>query len=643
MYRHRFVVLSVDLSTGDVSRQETIVDEEAARKDLGGRGLATRHVLRHWDPRLDPLSPEAEILFVPGVLTGTIVPSSGRTSVLYKSPATGRFFKTNVGGHFGAQLKYAGYDLLSIRGRAERPVYLHIHNERVELRPAAHLWGKDVRECNRLVREELDEPEMQLACIGPAGENGVMYASIQVSIYNAAGRGGGGALMGSKNLKAVAVRGTAPIRVAEPQRFMEVVGRLRGKMQRASGVKALSDFGTSVGVESTNAIGAFPVNNFQESSIEDVRYLTGQHLTEGGFLKRKIACFSCPVACHRFVTVDAGPYRGTYTGGPEYETLSALGGGCGVTDTAGVIKANELCNLLGLDTISTGGCIQWLIECRQRGILSAEQIGDLDLRWGNPETVIRLVRLIADREGIGDLLARGLKAAAEEMGRDSYRWALQANGLEQSRVETRSTFSYALAFTVNSRGPDHLNTECLAEFGGSPEARALIARITGSECYAHPFTLDKRAEIVRWHEDIYAASDSLGICAFPTTAQHWMDEQDLADLYGAATGVPMDARELMEAGRRVITMERLYNAALGYTREQDVLPYRLMNEMQKSARHGNAIDSAEQLDSMKDEYYRLHEWDRATGLPTAEVLKKLGLDEFAGLLPTAGRERRGAE
>ena len=620
-------ILTVDLSSGKSSRSQ-IKDPEIIKKYVGGRGIALHYLLSSLNPEIDPYAPEAPVIFAPGVLTGTFVPSSGRTSVLFKSPATGRIFKTNVGGHFGAQLKFAGYDLLVIKGRAEKPVYVYIEDDNVEIRDASHLWGKDVRETNRLVREENDDPEVQTACIGPAGENGVAYASIQVSIYNAAGRGGGGAVMGAKNLKTVAVRGTGGIEVADPEKFSQTVSRLWDKMNSVSGVKPLSDYGTSIGVESTNAVGAFPVKNFQQGNIDNIKYLTGPYLVEGGFLKRKISCYSCPVACHRFVTVDEGKYRGTYTGGPEYETLSALGGGCFITDTAAIIKGGELCNILGLDTISTGNSIQWLLECKQRGIVTDQEASGLDLSWGNTETMIELIKMIAKREGVGDLLAKGLKAASEELGKDSHKWAIQSRGLEQSRVETRSAYGYALAFAVSSRGPDHLNTECLAEFGGSPEARQLIKRITESEEYAYPHTTEKRAEIVRWHEDIYGVSDALGICAFPTTAQFWIDEWDLADLFESFTGIGTDASEIMEAGRRMITLERCFNAMLGYTRKDDILPYRLMNEVQHDAMHKNAVNSEQMLDIMKDEYFALHEWEIETGLPTKATLDKLGLGEF---------------
>lgn len=620
-------ILTVDLSSGEI-RHDKINDDSLVKKYIGGRGIATHMLLEEMDPNKDPYDEGASIIFAPGALTGTIVPCSGRTSILFKSPATGEFFKTNVGGHFGAQLKYAGYDLLVVKGKAKSPVYIYVEDDKVEIRDAGFLWGKDVRETNELIREANDDPQIQTACIGPAGENKVVYASIQASIYNAAGRGGGGALMGGKNLKAIAAKGTKGIKVAQPERFFKALEVMYKKMNSVPGVQPLSDYGTSIGVESTNAVGAFPVRNYQEGSIDNIKHLTGPYLVEGGFLKRRISCYSCPVGCHRFVTIDSGKYRGTYTGGPEYETLNAFGGGCGTTDTAAVIKAGELCNIYGLDVISTGGCIQWLMECYQRNAITKEEADGLDLSWGNTDTIIELVSKIANRQGIGDLLAKGTKQASEEWGKESYKWAVQAKGLEQSRVETRSAFSYALAFAISSRGPDHLNTEPLAEFGGDSEARRVIKDITGSEKYAYPHTTDKRAEIVRWHEDIYAASDCTGICAFPTTAQFWIDEKDIAEIYSAATGIEMDSHEIMEAGRRVITLERIYNGILGHTRENDKLPYRMMNEHQKGALHENAINSKEMLDLMKDEYFLLHGWDLETGLPTRKVMEQLGIEEF---------------
>lgn len=620
-------ILIVNLSTGEV-RKEELGDQEVFAKFLGGRGLCTYLYLNRYDVNMDPYDDRAPIFFAPGALTGTHIPCCGRTSVIFKSPATNRFFKTNVGGHLGAQIKYAGYDAIVVEGRAQSPVYININDDKVEILDAAELWGKDTRQTNAIVREKHGDEEIQLACIGPAGENEVIFASIHSSIYNTAARGGGGALMGHKNLKAIAIRGSQYMRVAQPERFDNAVKKITKKMSEVPGVQPLSDFGTSIGVASTNAIGAFPVNNFQKSSIDNVHYLTGQYLVESGILKRKIGCYTCSVGCHRFSVLDEGKYKGTYCGGPEYETLNSLGAGCGSIDTEAVIKANEYCNILGMDVISCGSVIQWLMECKQRGLVDDSIAGGLSLDWGSADTVVELTRMIAFREGVGDLLAKGVKVASEIMGKGSDAWAVQAKGLEQSRVETRSCFSYALAFAVNSRGPDHLNTECLAEFGGDSEALRVIKHITGSEKYAYPHTTDKRAEIVRWHEDIYAVSDSVGLCAFPTTAQFWVDEYDLAELFSAATGVELTSDEIMATGRRTICMERLCLAMNGFTREHDVLPRRLMTEKQDSAMHDNAINSKEMLDLMKNEYYDLHGWDQEKGWPYVETLQALSLGDL---------------
>jgi Aldehyde:ferredoxin oxidoreductase len=311
--------------------------------------------------------------------------------------------------------------------------------------------------------------------------------------------------MGDKKLKCIAVMGDQFVEFAEPLRFQRAKDFISQKMEKVPGVVPLTTYGTSVGIQSTNAIGAFPVRNFQENRIDNVELLSGQHLVESGLLKNRIGCFSCSVSCHRYCTVEDGRFKGTFGGGPEYETLASLGAGCGSTDVESVLKANEYCNIYGMDVISTGSVIQWLMECKQRGLVDDSIADGLDLSWGNGDTVVQLTRMIAFREGVGDLLADGVKKASAKLGGESEKWAIQAKGLEQSRVETRAAYGYALAFAINSRGPDHLNTEPLAEFGGDSAGVDTIERITGSEKYAYPSTTEKRPEIVRWHEDIYAA------------------------------------------------------------------------------------------------------------------------------------------
>lgn len=620
-------ILRINLSDNTKSL-EIITNKDLIRKTLGGRGLGTYLYLRDYDLSLDPYDERSPLIVATGSLTGTNFPSSGRTSVIFKSPTTGSFFKTNVGGHFGAGLKWAGYDLIIVTGKSEHPCYILLSNDEIEIKDATSLWGMDNRTLSETLREQFRDDSMEIMSIGPAGENKVLFSSIHTSIYNAAARGGGGALMGDKKLKCIAVRGKHFVQYFDHERFQKAKDRISQKMDEVPGVVPLTTYGTSVGVQSTNAIGAFPVRNFQENRIDNCDQLTGQNLVESGLLKNRIGCFSCSVSCHRYTTIDEGKYKGTFGGGPEYETLASLGAGCGSTDVLSVLKANEHCNIYGLDVISTGSVIQWLMECKQRGVVDDSFADGLDLSWGNGDTVVALTKKIAFREGVGDFLANGVKQASEKLGGGSEKWAIQAKGLEQSRVETRAAYSYALAFAVSSRGPDHLNTEPLAEFGGDAAGIETIKRITGSEKYAYPHTTEKRPEIVRWHEDIYAAGDSMGLCAFPTTAQFWVDEYDMAELFSAASGIEIDATDILKAGQRTILLERMCVASMGFDRENDVLPYRLMNEEMKNAMHENPINSKEMLEPMKDAYYQLHGWDLAHGWPTEETIRALELTEL---------------
>lgn len=619
-------ILHVNLTSKEI-RVEEFDDIDVIKKFCGGRGLAGYLYLTRYDLTLDAFDERQPIIYATGVLTGTTLPSSGRTSVIFKSPATHRFFKTNVGGHFGGELKAAGYDLIIVEGRAEHPVYIDICDDRVSIEDARKYWGMDNRQINNAIRSEKKDEKVQLTTIGQAGENKVLFSSIHTSIYNAAGRGGGGAVMGNKNLKAIAVRGHKGVKVAQPERFISAADSLWEKACNNVGVQGLSMYGTSIGLAFSNSMETLPSYNFQTGYCDGADNLSGPAMVNSGLVERRMGCYCCPVGCHRYSVVKDGQYKGSYTGGPEYETLSAFGSGIGITDPRTVVKANEYCSLYGMDTISCGHMIQWLIECKEHGLITDEQAG-VKLEWGNDETVVELTRMIAMREGIGDLLAKGTKLASEEMGGDSYKWAVQAKGLEQSRVETRSTFAYALAFAINSRGPDHLNTECLAERGGSKEAISLIKRITGSEKYAVSTNTEKRADIVRWHEDVYALGDSCGICAFPTTAQHWMDEFDIAEVLSAASGLELTSDEVMLMGRRTITLERLCCALLGYTRDDDILPYRLMNEFSPSKRENSGDNSTEMLERMKDDYYRLHGWDMERGWPKKETLEMLGMGEL---------------
>lgn len=643
-------LLEINLSDGEIVQKP--LDEEKVLKYLGARGFNARLLWELIGPAVDPLGPENVLIFGTGTLTGTSAPTSGRTTVTCKGPATGLYLKTNVGGHFGTELKFAGYDTIVIKGRASKPVYLLIVDDRVEIRDAEDLWGKDVRETTRAIEHAQGDPDIQVACIGPAGENRVLFASIMTNYYNAAARGGAGAVMGSKNLKAIAVRGHGGITVAQPADFRLAVFEAIEASYQDFSAKTSYLYGTSSSVAVINELGSFPSYNFRSGRIDDAEKISGPFLVEAGYLKRRMGCSACIFSCHRYCEIESGPYAGAYGGGPEYETMSALGAGCGTVDVELVIKANELCNLYGLDTISAGGVIQWAMECFERGVITEKDTGGIRLEWGNPEAILGILEQTARREGFGSVLAEGVRKAAQIVGQGSEKWAVEAKGLEQSRVETRTAFGYALAFAVNPRGPDHLHTEVLAEFGTRPGGRALVTQITGSERYAFPLTLEKRADIVRWHEDCYAATDALGLCAFATTARYGVTPSLLARMLSAATGVEFSENSLMLAGRRIMNLEKAFNVREGATRKDDKLPYRLMNEVliSTAAKTENRtetagghpepvkeqINSQAYLDQMLDEYYELHGWDKETGLPRYETLERLGLEDIALALDQEG-------
>ncbi len=620
-------ILIVDLTNKKIG--EKPISDEMVEKYLGSRGISAKILWDGTDRNTEPLGADNILIFSAGTLTGTFAPSSGRVTITTKSPATNMYLKSSTGGHWGSKLKYAGYDILVVKGKSKKPAYIFIDNKEVSIRDADHLWGKDVRETTEKIKEELGDQHIQVACIGPAGEKKVLFSAIMFTTYHAASRGGAGAVMGSKNLKAVAVRGINGLKVANPVKFKESSMRCRELLMNDSMYPSTSKFGTSGSLMWVNQEGLIGTRNFRDGPFDKASYLTGQYLVEAGYLKGRIGCESCVFGCHRYTEWKDG-----FSGGPEYETLASLGCGLCIGDTEAVLKGNELCNIYGLDTISTGGVIQWAIESFERGAFTEEDTSGVILNWSDSSVMLELIKEIAFREGIGDLLAEGTKRASEKLGKDSYKWAVQARGLEQSRADTRSAKGYALAFALNPRGPDHLHTECSAEFGGTPEGIERIKKITGSEKYAVPYITEKRPEIVQWHEDCYAATDALGFCAFATTAAYSLTPADMAKIFSYATGINMDENKLMKAGARIVTLEQCYNIKLGKTREWHVLPYRLMNE--KSPVEAGSTNTKEEIDGMLDEYFELRKWDKKTSYPYLETLNSLNLEEIGDELNKAG-------
>jgi len=614
------ILWDIDLSTKHVVRRT--IPEKLIRTYLGGRGMAARLLAQE----VGAGTAEDVLIFSSGTLTGTNAPMSGRCTFTFVSPATQLYFKTSAGGQLGLYSKLSGVDYLLIRGIADAPLYIWVDQNGPQLRSAEELWGRCVRDTTSWL-ENMHKVPLSAACIGPAGENDVLFASIMCSTYNAAGRGGGGAVMGRKRLKAIAFAlPTGARSVHDPERFRYARQSMADALLNDTMARSYYDYGTAASVGAMNEMGVLPSYNFRTGSVPDIEQLTSHYWNEKGLLKGRIGCASCLYSCHRYVQIDDGLYAGTHSAGPEYETVSALGSGTGVTLIGAVHRANELCNDLGMDTISVGGAIQWAMESHERGVLDPALVNGLPLVFGNEDAIVRLPSMIAYREGIGDLLADGVARAAKHVGKDSWKWAVHTRGLEQSRVETRGTMSYALAFAINPRGPDHLHSECLAEFGMTPEAVHLIEQITGDAKLARPDVLTKRADIVRWHEDIYAISDALGLCAFITTAAYGATPARCAELLVAATGIDLDSHQLMKVGKRIVTLERLINLRLGWREDPaSYAPWRLMNEKPDHEDLGGRMLDRSMLGELVQEYYRLHGWDEVSGIPSESALRELDL------------------
>lgn len=634
------MILHVDLTRKKILKQDT--PYELVPKYLGGRGV---NAWLLWylanDSRIDPLGPGNPLIFGPGALAGSSAPASGRTTVTCKGAATGLYLKSSIGGHWGAELKSTSIDHLIILGASGTPVFLAINDDSVEVKDASHLWGLDVRETESVIKRDLGDNNAKVACIGPAGEKLVLFASIMNTEFHAAARGGVGAVMGSKKLKAIAVTSAKRVVIQNSERFNSLALKARTDLMQDSSALSLARYGTSGGIEVSNEQGNLPVQNYRFGVADNVSAISGVTLLEEGYVVGRRACFSCPIACHRYTKISSGKHAGSWSGGPEFETCAALGSLTGVFETETLLKANELCNRLGMDTISTGQVISWAMESFERGVLSSEDTDGIRLRFGNSNALLSLIEKIAHRSGeIGSLLGDGLKRATAKVGKDSWKWAMfNSKGLEQSMVDTRVAKGYALAFAVNPRGPDHLHTQVLAEFGDNPEGVRLIGELTGDKAWATPYRTEYRAEIVRWHEDCYAVADSLGFCSFVCTAAYTITPQLMAGLFQLATGIEMTQEKIMNTGRRIVNLERCFNVRLGANRRHDDLPWRMMHEPSPAGPGKGLYNSRHEMDRMLDRYYELHGWDVRSGKPHKETLESLDLADVAAELRDLPRRK----
>jgi aldehyde:ferredoxin oxidoreductase len=593
-------LLRVDLTKGECKVEE--LDKNLAAKFIGGRGLGSKILFDEIDPKVDPFSPNNKLIMATGPLTGTSASASGRYMVITKAPLTGTIGCSNSGGHFGAELKYAGFDAIVFEGKAKEPVYLCIEDGKAELRDAKALWGKTTHETTDQILSETDM-DARVACIGPAGEKLVRYACVINDKHRAAGRSGVGAVMGSKNLKAVAVKGSGSVAVADKEAFrkaaLDVFQKVKANPVTSKGLPA---YGTCVLVNIINASGIFPTRNFSEGVFEGAEKISGETLADD-ILIRNRACFSCPIACGRVVKVTNPKYE-CFGEGPEYESDWSMGACCGVDNLDAVAKGNYLCDTLGLDPISAGVTIACGMELFQRGILSTKEVGR-SLNFGDADAMVEMVRQIGYREGFGDALAEGSYRLAEKYGHSEYSMTVKKQ--EFPAYDARGVQGMGLQYATSNRGACHVRGYLI-----SPE-------ILGSPQKLDPFETEEKAGWVKTFQDLTAVVDSAGLCLFNTFA---FGGPEIVEYLKAATGVEMNLEELMRAGERIWNLEKMFNLKAGISGKEDRLPDRLLKDPMPG---GPAKGRVAELGKMLPEYYELRGWDKE-GVPTKEKLKELGLE-----------------
>jgi len=607
-------ILRIDLSTGKTETES--LKEELAKKYIGGIGLGMRLLLDNSKPGTEPLSPENPLILTTGPLTGTMAPTAGNgIAFVSKSPLTNGVGEAKAHGFFGADLKRAGYDAVIFEGKSEKPVYVWIDDDTVQLMDAKHLWGKSPAETEDTIRDELGDYYIRVAAIGPAGEKLSRVACIINDRTRAAGRTGMGTVMGYKNLKAVAVRGTKDVKVAKPEEFLEVVKMLHERMKGPATSKYRT-LGTPVNVLVHNSLGALPTRNFTNATFEGAEKVSGEYLNER-FVARVVGCSSCPMRCEHIAVVPEGPFKGTTTR-VEYEPLWSLGPNCGIDDLGAIIKAMDLCNYYGLDSLSTGSIIGFAMDCYEHGVLTQKDTEGLDLRFGNYEALVKMVNKIGNREGLGDILAEGVKRAAAKIGRGAEKYANHIKGLEMTGYDIRGLKTAAVGYAVSFRGADH----------NRHGAYALDLKGT-----VNRFKFEKgRSKLVIDIENLYTIIDSLIVCKF-SRGTYYEDFKDLARLYTVVTGIEMTPEELKVAGERINNLGRLINIREGFTRKDDHLPAKVMSTPipdEGVVSKGSYITQKE-LDFMLDDYYESRGWTKE-GIPTLEKLNEIGLNDLTHIV-----------
>lgn len=604
-------ILHVDLTHRKTTSRP--VAEEFAKEYIGGTGFVARLLYDNIKPKVDPLGPDNVLVFATGSVCGSIVPCGCKFSVGAKSPLTGFIGESTSTSFWPHMLKMAGYDGLVIKGKADKPVYMFIDDDLVEFRSAETLWGKSPLETETLIREELKDPFVRVASIGLGGENAVLFSNIfnDRAPGQSARRTGMGAVMGSKKLKAIALRGTRSVKVAGLLELMEICHDFIVKRAQGPDTEKYRLIGTPGNVSVFQSMGVLPAMNFQQAQFEKADDISGERMLEE-YVFRIDACGGCPIACDHVTAVKQGPYADTVAS-VDYESLWAMGPNCGIGDFSAIIKAVSLCDFYGLDSISTGVTVAWAMECYEKGLLTKTDTSDLALNFGNHEALIRIIPMIARREGLGDLLAQGVRNASEKVGKGSERFAMHVKGLEMPGYDIRGLKTAAVGWAVAACGGCHTSS--------------------GAYDYDTGGIVDRfKAEKMRGHlamesENFATMLDSLSVCRF--IRKCFKDPySEAAEFYGLTTGIKLTANDLKIAADRINNLKRAFNIREGWTRKDDHLPPRIMNDPIPNGPSKGMLVTEEELNIMLDDYYRARGWTKE-GLIPKKKLDELGLEKEA--------------
>ncbi|MFH1084864.1 MAG: aldehyde ferredoxin oxidoreductase family protein [Chloroflexota bacterium] len=617
--------LRVNLTTGAIAVEQ--LDELFLRRYVGGWGFIAYYLLKELQPGIDPLGPENKLIYATGPVTGQPLAGGGRHMIGAKSPLTGGFAGSEAGGFFGAELKRAGWDLIIFEGVSPKPVYLWMKDDQVELRSAEHLWGRLTHDVQEQIRSELGDKATRVSQCGPAGENKVLIANVMHDATRAAGRTGLGAVMGAKNLKAVAVRGTQRPPVANPERTTEI-GHWFRDHYKETGSGVFGTLGTCRMVRVNQAVGGLPTRNFQQGTFEGYEKISAETLLETITVDRD-TCYGCPVRCKWVVAVDdpVHPVDRKY-GGPEYETLGAMGSVCGIDDLKVVAYANQFCNANGLDTIGAGMTVAFAMECYERGLIGPADTGGIDLRFGNGEALIAMLEQIAQRKGFGNVLADGSRRAAQHIGQGSINYTIQIKGQEVAMHDPRVKYGHGLGIAISPTGADHMHSVHDSGFqtdAGIDDLKPLgvLEPLPFNDLSAAKAAMVRRA--IPWR----VTYNLTGICYF-----HSYTPEQTSDLIGAITGWNTSVMELWTAGERAYAMARAFNAREGFTPEHDLLPPRMFEPLPDGAQAGK-VYTRETFIAARDAFYAMANWDVRTGAPTRATLENLGVGWVADVMEEA--------